>query len=145
MICAVKSADVTDSSAVYYGALFCLSSHHLFTSEGADQRCLEVRLLLALRSSMFAEGCVCLHIKEGDRTEVCVRRKRVSRTNPSSVFNEVFKHLCSNSDMIGAALCTLCCSLKKALASLPTAIHSSPSFETELRDQRLSLALYHCI
>lgn len=56
--------------------------------------------------------CACVRIRElaEDIKEACVfkreedeRRKHISRTNLSSVFNMVSEHKCSNSDMIGAA------------------------------------------
>lgn len=97
MLWTLRSAGTSDSSAEVIMQL-CFACAHTRSSPQRElnERCLEVRLLLALRSSVFAEGCVracvCFYIKKGDGTEVCVKRKHVSRTIPSSVFNEVFKH-----------------------------------------------------
>lgn len=60
---------------------------------------------------MFAQGCVCLSVYAGEyaveNREVCVcrinERRKGIRTNPSSVFNMVSEHKCSNSGRTDAA------------------------------------------
>lgn len=60
---------------------------------------------------MFAQGCACMCLYKEEswqkraRRPVCLRERRrhISRKNLSSVFNKVFEHSCSNSDMIDAA------------------------------------------